>query len=339
LSAAGELVSILIPAYNAASFLGATIRSALNQSWRPIEIIVVDDGSVDDTLSVARAFENSFVKVVTQSNAGAPAARNKALELAQGRYIQWLDADDLLHPYKIEAQMKVAHQLAHRRFALAGGFGTFYHRPSRAVFVPTALWRDLAPVDYFLTRFNHNVYFQTDVWLVSRELTDSVGPWTDFDSPDDDGEYFCRVVMNSEGVKFVGDARSYYRIANFNGVSRGRSYKAQTALYGSKAKCIDYLLSLENSSRTRAACVQLLQDWLPDFYPDRVDLIQRARELARTLDGELCEPAVRWKYRPVQWVFGYRAAARVSGILPQLRARGVRAWEWAMLKTTESAQT
>ena len=203
-----ELVSILVPAYNAERWLTATLNSALAQTWQRVEVIVVDDGSRDGTLAVARSFESRSVKVATQPNMGAPAARNKALELAQGTYIQWLDADDLLAPTKISAQMRVAEERGDRLLLLSGAFGTFYYRPEKAVFSPTSLWRDLTPVEYFVTRFTDNVYFQTDAWLVSRELSDAAGLWTDFDSPDDDGEYFCRVAARSTGVKFVTDART-----------------------------------------------------------------------------------------------------------------------------------
>ena len=92
------LVSILIPAYNAGPLLADTVRSALAQSWPRKEIILVDDGSKDDTLAVAKQFESAEVKVVTQANQGAAATRNRAFYLAQGDYIQWLDADDLLSP-------------------------------------------------------------------------------------------------------------------------------------------------------------------------------------------------------------------------------------------------
>ena len=100
-----ELVSILIPAYNASRWLTECVESALAQTWAHKEIIIVDDGSKDDTLAVARRYESRAVKVVTQANTGAPEARNHALRLAQGDYIQWLDADDVLHPQKIKLQL------------------------------------------------------------------------------------------------------------------------------------------------------------------------------------------------------------------------------------------
>src|SRR2546425_6261438 len=100
------LVSILIPAYNAEPWIADTIRSALAQTWPRKEIIVVDDGSRDQTLSIARQFASKNVSVVTQENQGASAARNRALALSQGKFIQWLDADDLIAPDKIAKQVE-----------------------------------------------------------------------------------------------------------------------------------------------------------------------------------------------------------------------------------------
>jgi glycosyltransferase involved in cell wall biosynthesis len=101
------LVAILIPAYNAERWIADTIRSALDQSWPRKEIIVVDDGSRDQTLSVARQFAGKEVSVVSQENQGAAAARNKAFELCRGDYNEWRDADHLLSPGKIEKQLEV----------------------------------------------------------------------------------------------------------------------------------------------------------------------------------------------------------------------------------------
>ena len=321
-----ELVSVLIPAYNAERWLAMTIRSVLAQAWSRVEVIVVDDGSRDGTLAVARAFESSTVKVVTQPNMGAPAARNRAFELAQGSYIQWLDSDDVLDPGKISAQMRVAHEVADPRVLLSCPFGTFYYRWEKAVFTRTALWRDVTPVDYLLTRFSENCCFQTDAWLVSRELTEAAGPWTDIrsnESLDDDGEYFCRVAMQSAGVKFVRDARTYYRIGNAGSLNNARSHRAVKALYASKVKCIEYLLSMEDSARSRAACVQLLQDWMFDFY-GREDVVAEAQQLAARLGGALNPPVLKWKYKPIQWLLGYDAAFKARKRLPYLREQAVR---------------
>src|SRR2546427_8336356 len=136
------LVSILIPAFDAQDWVADTITSAVRQTWPRKEIIVVDDGSRDHTLSIARQFAAKEVSVVTQANEGPSAARNRALSICQGDYIQWLDADDLLAPDKTAMQMEALDRGVSKRTLLSSAWGSFGYRPHRATFVPTSLWCD-----------------------------------------------------------------------------------------------------------------------------------------------------------------------------------------------------
>src|SRR2546426_3283066 len=127
-----HLVSILIPAYNAERWIADSIKSALSQTWVKKEIIVVDDGSSDNTLEIAKTFESKTVKVIAQRNMGACGARNRALTLAQGTYIQFLDADDLLAPDKISQQLKGRNNNSDARTLLTSAFGKFFFCQHRA---------------------------------------------------------------------------------------------------------------------------------------------------------------------------------------------------------------
>src|SRR5437016_8780326 len=147
------LVSILIPAYNAERWITDTIRSAVAQTWRKKEIIIVDDGSRDGTAAIARRFASKTVSVISQQNQGASTARNRAFELCQGDYIQWLDADDLLSPDKVAQQMAAAQERHGKRILLSSRWGYFMYRPSKAKFIPTPLWCDLSPVEWLVRRW------------------------------------------------------------------------------------------------------------------------------------------------------------------------------------------
>ena len=155
------LVSILIPAYNAERWIADTIQSALAQTWPRKEIIIVDDGSRDGTAAIARRFASKTVTVISQQNQGASTARNKALELCQGHYIQWLDADDLLSADKIAKQMAVAQECEDKRILLSSGWAYFMYRPSKAKFIPTSLWCDLSPVEWLVRKWDDNAHMQT----------------------------------------------------------------------------------------------------------------------------------------------------------------------------------
>ncbi len=101
-----HLVSIIIPCYNAETYVGQAIESALAQTYRPVEVVVVDDGSTDGSLDIIKSFGDR-IRCISGPNRGGGAARNRGLELADGALIQFLDADDILHPRKLERQVEV----------------------------------------------------------------------------------------------------------------------------------------------------------------------------------------------------------------------------------------
>jgi glycosyltransferase involved in cell wall biosynthesis len=327
------LVSILIPAFNAQEWLADTIKSALGQTWPRTEVIVVDDGSVDETLRIAKRFASDKLLVLKQSNQGAAAARNKAFELCQGDYIQWLDADDILAPDKIAKQLRALDDCSNRRSLCSSAWGQFIYCLDRAHFVPTPLWCDLAPVEWILRKMAHGVYMQTTSWLVSRELTEAAGPWDTRLSADDDGEYFCRVVKASDVIRFVEDAKVFYRRDSSNSLSYiGRSDKKLAAQFLSIQLCIDHLLSLEDSERSRAASLKFLQSHMIYYYPERNAIVIEAEKLAATLGGQLQLPRLSWKYAWIKPLFGWVPAKRAQLMLPKVKRSFVRSWDWAMSK-------
>jgi glycosyltransferase involved in cell wall biosynthesis len=208
------LVSILIPAYNVERWIRDSLASALVQTWRRKEIIVVDDGSSDRTLEIARSFSSRKVLVVSQENQGASSARNRALSLCQGDFIQWLDADDLLAPDKIRRQIECSFECQDPGILFSAEWGYFAHRTAHARFRPTPLWNDLTPAEWLIRKMSYNLHMQTATWLVSRQLTQATGPWDVRLVNDNDGEYFCRAILASNGVRFVRGAKVYYRIGS-----------------------------------------------------------------------------------------------------------------------------
>jgi glycosyltransferase involved in cell wall biosynthesis len=327
------LVSILIPAYNGERWLAEALESAVGQTWSRKEIIVVDDGSSDATLAVAKRYESRNVLVRSQSNQGAAAARNTALSLSQGDYIQWLDADDVLGIDKIALQMEALSDSTGGRVLLSSPWAPFMFRPGRARFRPTPLWADLTPADWLTRKMEFNLHMQTATWLVSRELTDATGPWNLNLLGDDDGEYFCRVLLQSESVRFVRDARVYYRVLGPEGLHHiGSSSAKMDAQFCSMRLHISYLRSFDDSVRVRKACVTYLQNWLLEFYPERPDIVEQAKSLAEHLGGRLERPRFAKKYAWIDRIGGPRIAKRVQHNARRLRWLICRSWDRTLLR-------
>ena len=214
-----ETASILIPCYNDEEYVGTAIESALNQTWPDCEIIVVDDGSDDDSTGVVQQYESDGVKVLEQENRGAAAARNRALQASTGDYIQYLDADDLLHPCKIEAQISALQGCAKRTVAVCSTVyfqdGTPPEEGEQAKGVDQIPWlTSKDPVQWLINLWMPGAGWGMvgmHAWLVPRGVAEEAGLWKEHLSLDDDGEYFARVVLASEGVRYVRRGCVYYR--------------------------------------------------------------------------------------------------------------------------------
>lgn len=101
------LVSVIVPCYNRADIVGETIESVLAQSYQLLEIIIVDDGSTDDTREVVTRYSDPRIRYFYKTNGGLSSARNAGLDEARGEFIAFLDSDDVWHPWKLSAQIEI----------------------------------------------------------------------------------------------------------------------------------------------------------------------------------------------------------------------------------------
>ena len=322
------LVSILIPAFNAERWIADAIKSALGQTWERKEIIIVDDGSVDQTLAIARQFASKTVSVVTQANQGAASARNRAYSLSQGDYIQWLDADDLLALDKLARQMDLVESGESEETLLSAAWGHFINRRDKARFSPSSLWTDLSPIDWLLRNLEQGVFMQTASWLVSRRLAEAAGRWNTRLLGDDDGEYFSRVVRLSDKVRFVPRAKIFYRRVTSARLSYvGLSNEKLDAHFLAMQLQIQNIRSLEDSERVRRACLVFMQRYMTYFYPERLDVVKQLEQIAVDLGGHVNVPQLSWKYAWIQRVFGWTAAKRAQLFYNRCKSSVMRSWD------------
>jgi glycosyltransferase involved in cell wall biosynthesis len=322
----------LIPAYNSEETIANTIQSAIDQTWQRKEIIVIDDGSTDRTAEIARRF-GSNVTVLSTENKGLSAAVNYAFRHSHGDYIQELDSDDLLAPDKIERQLTALRASDSKRILLSSPWAPFYYRTRHIRFVRNSLWEDLSPVEWLLRKMGENLHMQNATWLVSRELADAAGPWNTDLHYDQDGDYFARVLLASEGTRFVPGTGVFYRSSGTDSISYiGSSDKKKDSLLLSLKLHIQYVRSLEESERVRKAGLTYLQNWYHNFYPERPDIMAELQSLAGQLQGHLEEPCLRWKYAWMRPAFGWKAAKWAQSALPQLKASCFRHCDKAMYR-------
>jgi len=308
------LVSICIPAYNAEKWIQSTLESAINQTWPNKEIIIVDDGSTDNTINIAKKYESSNIRVIRQVNRGASVARNYALTFAQGDFIQWLDADDILAFNKIEKQIYNSDKDSSSLILHSSAFGKFYYRLKTAKSNPGPLWQDLLPHKWLRMYLGEDDFMYPAAWLISRKLTELAGPWDERLSYNDDGEYFARIVSVSDLVKFHRESMSYYRKCNLSSLSRTISFseKAIISFDLSINLCVDYLLKLDKSDSSRNACVNALNLVLKSTDDSFEEIREKCIKRIFELGGQIKQGENTKKYLLIQKLFGIKTAILIK---------------------------
>lgn len=202
------LVSVLIPCYNAERWIAQCIESALAQTWKSKEIIVVDDGSTDRSLEVISKFDG-LISWAAGPNQGGNRTRNRLLELARGKWIQYLDADDYLLPEKIEQQM--AFLQAHPRADVVFSPVIREHWPENVV--PRELQPRLDPAreyDLWVLLASWELP-QTGGSLWSKKALQDVGGWSPSQPCCQEHELYLRLLAAGKNMAFCPGANAVYR--------------------------------------------------------------------------------------------------------------------------------
>jgi glycosyltransferase involved in cell wall biosynthesis len=305
------LVSILIPCFNAGRYIGATLDSALSQTWPNTEVVVVDDGSTDESVKEIRRFSRAKLILVEGTNKGAAAGRNKAFRRSSGALIQFLDADDLLSPSKIESQ--VLRLINNPRCVASSQWGRFYIRPEEAVFETDKISEDLDALDWLArSRADGLGMMFPALWLIPRAIAAEAGPWNESLSLADDTEYFTRVVLRADGVLFSPNAKCYYRSGLAGSLSGRKSPSAWKSQFTVTKLCQQHVLTRENSERMRRGFALSWQHLAHASYPYDRALAECALAEARALHPTSIEPDGGPTFRILSRLLGWRLARRLQ---------------------------
>jgi glycosyltransferase involved in cell wall biosynthesis len=205
-------VSIVIPVHNYGRFLGDALDSVLAQTIADWECIVVDDGSTDDSASVASSYVNrdSRFTLIRQQQRGVSAARNAGLGRASGAFIQFLDADDRLHPTKLERH--VAFLSAHPETDIVYGEVTFFRTEAPDVAMHSlggrlsrSLMARVHGADEALRKLEHYNIMPINAALVRRTLFDRVGTFDETSRGCEDWDLWLRAAIAGAGFDFEDD--------------------------------------------------------------------------------------------------------------------------------------
>ena len=305
-------VSILIPLYNSEKFIAETITSALAQTWENKELIIVDDGSTDKSFEIAKSFESDIVRLYRQENRGASTARNVAFTYSNGDYIQYLDADDLISPDKIEAQMKLFEQFGNDILVSCQWDG-FINSADESKFPNRSFYKDWDnPIDFLINLWNRSEMVAPHCWLVPRKIIEITGSWNEKITVNDDGEFFCRVMLNAKAIKFCEKAYAYYRIS-MDGLSLSKrvGYKSTESLLFSFEMCEKHILEAENSFRVKNALRLLYSYFIYSYCLQYPALCEKAKGQIKNMGFRAPSYKVGKKFKFIAFLIGFEAAVRL----------------------------
>jgi len=220
------LVSVIIPLYNSEQYIAETIESVLNQTYKNVEIIVIDDGSLDKSLEVVYKYKSKGIKIYSEPNRGASAARNMGIQYASGNFIQFLDADDILHPDKIKNQVCILINEDSNTLVFCKWI-RFFQSADNSQYKRQEIDKDYSsPFRLLKDMWNGKGMVQPGAWIASKELLMKAGEWNENLSLNDDGEYFSRVILASSKVRFCDTSIVYYRSGIHNSLSKALTFPA-----------------------------------------------------------------------------------------------------------------
>ena len=321
------LVSVIIPVYNSGKYIEQCIQSALTQTWQNIELIIVDDGSTDGSLAIIAKYENDRVKIFSQENKGSGAARNKGLAEARGEYIQFLDSDDLLSPDKIEKQLTLL--LQHPGKVAVCSMVHFFDgdnpfKGSPSAYEDSFLF-DTDDTSAFLCNLyggtdNRASMIQTNTWLTPVSTIKKAGGWSEFYSPDDDGEFFCRVVLACNGIVYAKDCFNYYR--KFKSTNNLAAIKTKQAIHGkfqSFQLKKQHLLDAADNVTAKKALIFNAMNLALEAYAVDEELTQEILKIVKELGGTDYVPVMGGKQiEYIKKVFGWKAAKKLQMLKQKL---------------------
>ena len=228
------VVSIIIPLFNKEKFIEQTLKSVSQQTFSNWECIIIDDKSTDKSFQIARDYikNDKRFSLIKNLNKGAGAARNLGLRDAKGKYIQFLDADDVISDEKLESQVALF-QKNHEISFVTCAWGRFRQSNFESYHQYMDSYRDFdSSLQFLESLITSKGYFPIHSYLIRREIINKAGYFNESLSLNDDGEFMMRVIVNSKKIKFALDAIAWYQISEGISLSSFKSKEAvEKAIY------------------------------------------------------------------------------------------------------------
>lgn len=295
-----------MPAYNSGPWIVPAIASVLSQQACGLELIVVDDGSTDNTVQLVQSVNDPRIRLLHCPHAGQSVASNLGAAQARGDYLKFVDADDILLPGHLGAQLAAGR--AAEGCLVSCRWGYFREDPSAVSARRESVQRDFSdPLEWIVTSLTRDEGMMGAwMWLIPISVWQRSGGFDESLTLNKDFDLSIRLLLASGGVRYAGDAIYGYRKGLPAAVTQIRNRAAMESAFRTTELGIASLLAREDSERIRRIAADRFQMWLYRFFPDFPDLAAQAEIRIAELGGSdrrlqggpllrLLQPMIGWK--------------------------------------------
>ena len=301
-------ISVVIPAFNAARFITDAIESVLTQSFHDLEVVVVDDGSDDETAEMVRRINDPRVQFIQQENQGQSVAINTGVENSKGTYIKLMDSDDWINPTHLESQLSAIQ--GRQDLVASCRWGYFVENFANPLVKEEHSNQDYdSGLEWLVDSLTKDAGMMGGwMWLIPRNLWLKTGGYhLDLSyCPNNDFQFSISLLLESAGVRFANDAIYSYRKGVSNALSGQSNRNAMASIFAATDMGTSLLLAIEDSPRIRKICADRFQKWLFRFYPEYPDIASETENKVKQLGGssleiqggiilKILKPLIGWK--------------------------------------------
>jgi glycosyltransferase involved in cell wall biosynthesis len=283
------MISVIIPAYNAADYIGRAIESVLAQTHRPDEIIIVDDGSTDETADVIKRY-GAAVRYIWQKNAGPSAARNAGIRAARGEWVAFLDADDEWLPERLQLQLALLNRNRDLVWAAANFYRCVCWENRRVVCVePQAAEALLAGKEYhdnYFAAYTRQANGWTGTMIVRRDVFEQTGLFYEGLDMGEDLDMWWRIAYRWPQIGYISEPVAVYHLGVPASLMR-RHRQDSEAICRLIEKHLKLAAEQNQLEQFKPAAVHMLKWWMRNSLFDKrvYDLAEMVRRFDELLPG------------------------------------------------------
>jgi glycosyltransferase involved in cell wall biosynthesis len=319
-----SLVSVIIPAYNAEEYIFECVNSVINQTYKNIELIVINDGSTDSTKEILESFHDPRIKIVNQKNKGCSASKNRGLNISKGDFIQYLDADDYLSYDKIEKQVELI-KLKENCIAVCKTVIISDNLEINGLEIDTEMiQKGGTGKDFLLRLLGLNGMVQPNAYLISRKIAHKIGYWDESisPSPDEDGEYFARILISADQVFFSEGINFYRKMDHANSLSKSFSYQRAINLLNSVELKFSHLFKVEDSNHIWKLYQTNISQVAYQFGVQYPEILNKAKSKLQNRKLSISEPFL---FAFISRFIGFGNTMRVKALCRKIRVFSINA--------------